>query len=100
MRGTNPLKEAIVVLQAGTSDQRLSVDDQQTMAKIARALAAATPAVIIWRGSHDLSAPVRQADQTAEYIRVATRVTWKPRGQRKVTGEPTSRAVDRKAVIW
>jgi hypothetical protein len=59
------------ILPAGKQDSAAVLDREAAMVK--KALAAGPVAVIICGGSHDLSVAVLWADQTAEYIRVATR---------------------------
>jgi hypothetical protein len=59
------------ILPGGKQDSAAVADREAAMVK--RALAAGPVAVIICGGAHDLSAAVLGADQTAEYIRVATR---------------------------
>jgi hypothetical protein len=59
------------ILPGGKQDPAAIADREAAMVK--KAMAASPVAVIICGGSHDLSAAVLQADQTAEYIRVVTR---------------------------
>ena len=58
-------------LPGGKQDSAAIADREAAMVK--KSLAAGPVAVIICGGAHDLSAAVLSADQTAEYIRVATR---------------------------
>jgi hypothetical protein len=59
------------MVPGGKQDSAAVADREAAMIK--KALAAGPVAVIVCGGSHDLSAAVLRADQTAEYIRVATR---------------------------
>jgi hypothetical protein len=68
---TKLLDAAGPILPGGKQDAVAVADQEAAMVK--KALAAGPVAVIICGGAHDLSAAVRQADQTAEYMRVATR---------------------------
>jgi hypothetical protein len=67
------------ILPGGKQNYAAVADREATM--VTNALAAGPVSVIICVGSHDLSAAVLWADQTAEYIRVATRAYLEATGR-------------------